>query len=67
MKNKMSEIAATIVAVVALPLNIIGLAIPFWDYYDYKTYLFRSSGHSGLWQACESVNFRSACVEFGGK
>ena len=59
----MSGIAATIVAVVALPLNIIGLAIPFWDYYG----TFLGSSYSGLWQGCFNIGGQSVCGAFGGR
>ena len=59
----MSGVAATITAVVALPVNIIGLAIPFWDYY---ANIF-GSWHSGLWQICISlgINFGYASYSSG--
>ena len=59
----MSGVVATILAVVALPVNIIGLAIPFWDYYG----TFVGSTYSGIWQRCFSLDGYSACVGFGGE
>ena len=57
----MSGVGATIIAVVALPVHIIGLAIPFWDYWGVSL----GSVYSGLWQACVSVGGHSACGEIG--
>ena len=57
----MSGVAATILAVVALPINIIGLAIPFWEYYGTAL----GSVYSGLWQVCLSFGGHSACGEIG--
>jgi len=52
-------ISALVVIGVAVLLDIIGLATPYWNYQS----LFGSSVSTGLWKYCVTASTVSACAD----